>query len=186
MDRYSDDFVTQLTLQERVNLVNNLLIGSSLKKVINHFAFSKGRLKELLKPYEYNMDTKKFELQLSSDSELLEDIKFNDDELQEDSVVELLIDVKKILQKSYKQQKMSNEIMLQISDDLTTHKMNLAIEESELKVFRARANDELKIRSFKIYDSINERLKLATQNSDFNQQQLFNSLLDKALKDIGW
>ena len=52
MDRYSDDFVTQLTLQERVNLVNNLLIGSSLKKVINYFAFSKGRLKELLKPYE--------------------------------------------------------------------------------------------------------------------------------------
>ena len=35
-------------------------------------------------------------------------------------------------------------------------------------------------------DSINERLKLATKNSDLNQQQLFNSLLDKALMDLGW
>lgn len=57
----------------------------------------------------------------------------------------------------------------------------------ELELFEPfNESDELKIRSFKIYESINERLKKATKNSYLNQQQLFNSLLDKALKEFGW
>lgn len=183
MYRYSDDFVTQLTLQERVNLVNKLLIGSSLKKVINHFAFSKGRLKELLKPYEYNADTKEFEL--SEAIEKSDNKSYN--KSQGNHIIELLMDIRKVLQNSYHQQEISNNFMLQMVDELSLIKeeTQATVDETGLKLFKPLKDDELTTRSFKIYESINDRLKEATKNSDYNQQQIFNSLLDKALREIG-
>lgn len=184
MDRYSDDFVTQLTLEERVSLVNELLIGSSLKKVMSCFGFSKGRLKELLKPYEYNVDAKEFKL--------LEVTEKSDNKScsksQDNYIIELLVDIKKVLRNSYYQQEMSNNFMLQMIDELSLIKKEtkVTLDETGLKLFKPEKGDELMTRSFKIYDSINERLKEATKNSDYNQQQLFNSLLDKALIESGY
>lgn len=180
MERISKDKMLQMALEERLNLVNNLLQDSSLKQVINHFTFSKGVLKEVLKPYEYNIDTRQFEL--------LEFTNSNNDQSQNDSIVELLADIKSLLQNSYHQQEMTNNFMLQIADDVSLIKEGSSsmIQDSDLRTYKPRKNDELMTRSFKIYDSINERLKLATKNSDLNQQQLFNSLLDKALMDLGW
>lgn len=192
MKKYSNEFVTQLSFDERLNLVNNLLIGSSLKQVINNFEFSKGRLKELLKPYEYNVQTRQFELLEITESNINESKNnvedSNNDQLQNNSVVELLADIKSLLQNSYHQQEMTNNFMLQIADDVSLIKeeSSSTIQDSDLRTYKPRKDDELMTRSFKIYDSINERLKLATKNSDLNQQQLFNSLLDKALRDLGW
>lgn len=183
MERYSDNFVTQLPLEERVNLVNNLLIGSSLKKVTQYFEFSKGRLKELLKPYEYNADTKEFEL--SEVTRKSDNKPYS--KSQDDRVIELLMDIRKVLQNSYHQQEISNHFMLQMVDELSLIKEDTqaTVDETGLKLFKPLKGDELTTRSFKIYESINDRLKEATKNSDYNQQQIFNSLLDKALREIG-
>lgn len=190
MERYSNEKMLQMTLEERLNLVNDLLQGSSLKQVINHFEFSKGRLKELLKPHKYNVETRQFELLGIADGnieELLNDTSnSNNSQLQNDSVIELLSDIKSLLHDSYNEQAITNNFMLQIADDVSLIKESSSIvRDSELKAFEPRYDDELMTRSFKIYDSINERLKKATKNSYLNQQQLFNSLLDKALRDMG-
>lgn len=193
MERYSDKYISSLPLNERLDLVNSLLIGSSLKQVINYFEFSKGKLKELLKPYEYNVETKRFELlevtDLVTDNNvemtLNEVSKSNYNKSNDNSVIELLADIKRLLQDSYNQKEKSNHIMLQIADDITLLKeTSPAVKESELKAFEPKSSDELITRSFKIYESINERLKKATKNSYLNQQQLLNSLLDKALREI--
>lgn len=73
------------------------------------------------------------------------------------------------------------DIMLQIAMSVTSiQKQNQSVTMYESQ------EDELVSRSFRIYNNINERLKLATKNSDMNQQQLFNALLDKGLKELGF
>ena len=61
--KYTEEELLKLELHQRVTTINELLEGSSLKKLLlNDVAVSKGKLKQLLKPYEYNADTKQFEL----------------------------------------------------------------------------------------------------------------------------
>lgn len=175
--KYTEEELLKLELHQRVMTINELLEGSSLKKLLlNDVAVSKGKLKQLLKPYEYNVDTKQFEL--------LEITETSDNELQsesqDNSVVELLYDIKTLMQMSLNYQRECNEFMLQLVTDKVT-----TIEHDEVSLYKVLKGDKLVTRSFKIYDSINERLKLATKSSDLNQQQLFNALLDKGLKDLG-
>ncbi len=91
------------------------------------------------------------------------------------------VDIKTLMQMSVNYQRECNEFMLQMISNKST-----SIEQSDIRLYKTLSNDELITRSFKIYDSINERLKLATKSSDLNQQQLFNALLDKGLKDLGF
>lgn len=191
MNKYTRERMLQMTLEERVSLVNSMLQGSSLKQVINNFTVTKGALKELLKPYEYNVESRQFELLVVKDSNIQEsrsNVSNGDNvQSQNDSLIELLSDIKNLLQNSYTQQEITNKFMLQIADDVSLIKEESSIiKDSGLRAYKPRNDDELMTRSFKIYDSINERLKSATKNSDLNQQQLFNSLLDKALMDLGW
>ncbi len=190
MNKYSRHDVLQMTLEERVNLVNSMLQDSSLKQVINNFTVTKGALKELLKPYEYNVSTRQFEL-LEVERCNIEESQSsvtdsNNNQSQNDNLIKLLSDIKNLLQDSYSEQGLTNNYLLQIVDDISLIKKSAAMPSaSDLELFEpVNENDELKIRSFKIYESINERLKKATKNSYLNQQQLFNSLLDKALKDF--
>lgn len=180
--KYTEEELLKLELHQRVMTINELLEGSSLKKLLlNDVAVSKGKLKQLLKPYEYNVDTKQFELleiTETSDNESGNELQ---SESQDNSVVELLYDIKTLMQISVNYQRECNEFMLQMISNKST-----SIEQSDIRLYKTLSNDELITRSFKIYDSINERLKLATKSSDLNQQQLFNMLLDKALKKIGW
>nr|CDL65951.1 unnamed protein product [uncultured bacterium] len=180
--KYTEEELLKLELHQRVMTINELLEGSSLKKLLlNDVAVSKGKLKQLLKPYEYNVDTKQFELleiTETSDNESGNELQ---SESQDNSVVELLYDIKTLMQISVNYQRECNEFMLQMISNKST-----SIEQSDIRLYKTLSNDELITRSFKIYDSINERLKLATKSSDLNQQQLFNMLLDKALKEIGW
>lgn len=180
--KYTEEELLKLELHQRVMTINELLEGSSLKKLLlNDVAVSKGKLKQLLKPYEYNVDTKQFELleiTETSDNESGNELQ---SESQDNSVVELLYDIKTLMQMSVNYQRECNEFMLQMISNKST-----SIEQSDIRLYKTLSNDELITRSFKIYDSINERLKLATKSSDLNQQQLFNMLMDKALKDIGW
>ncbi len=76
-----------------------------------------------------------------------------------------------------------NNYQKKINETVTNLETKNKLEE---KNFKATPQDELVTRSFKIYDSINERLKLATKNSELNQQQLFNKLLHQALRDLGF
>lgn len=176
--KYTEEELLKLELYQRVTIMNELLEGSSLKKLLlNDVSVSKGKLKQLLKPYEYNADTKQFELPQvteTSDNEL-------QSESQDNSVFELLCDIKNLMQTSVDYQRENNEFMLQLVTDKVT-----TIEYDEVRLYKTLKGDKLVTRSFKIYDSINERLKLATKSSDLNQQQLFNALLDKGLKDLGF
>lgn len=180
--KYTEEELLKLELHQRVMTINELLEGSSLKKLLlNDVAVSKGKLKQLLKPYEYNVDTKQFELleiTETSDNESGNELQ---SESQDNSVVELLYDIKTLMQMSVNYQRECNEFMLQMISNKST-----SIEQSDIRLYKTLSNDELITRSFKIYDSINERLKLATKSSDLNQQQLFNALLDKGLKDLGF
>lgn len=180
--KYTEEELLKLELHQRVTTINELLEGSSLKKLLlNDVAVSKGKLKQLLKPYEYNADTKQFELlevTETSDNESYNELQ---SESQDNSVFELLYDIKTLMQTSVNYQREHNEFMLQLVTDKVT-----TIEHDEVRLYKALKGDELVTRSFKIYDSINERLKLATKNSDMNQQQLFNALMDKALRELGF
>ncbi len=227
--KYTEEELLKLELHQRVMTINELLEGSSLKKLLlNDVAVSKGKLKQklkqLLKPYEYNADTKQFELPQvteTSDNEL-------QSESQDNSVFELLCDIKNLMQTSVDYQRENNEFMLQLVTDkvttieydevrlyktlkgdkcdiknlmqtsvdyqrennefmlqLVTDKVT-TIEYDEVRLYKTLKGDKLVTRSFKIYDSINERLKLATKSSDLNQQQLFNTLIDKALRELGF
>lgn len=176
--KYTEEELLKLELYQRVTIMNELLEGSSLKKLLlNDVSVSKGKLKQLLKPYEYNADTKQFELPQvteTSDNEL-------QSESQDNSVFELLCDIKNLMQTSVDYQRENNEFMLQLVTDKVT-----TIEYDEVRLYKTLKGDKLVTRSFKIYDSINERLKLATKSSDLNQQQLFNTLIDKALRELGF
>lgn len=176
--KYTLQELEQLELLERVTIINKLLEGSSLRKLLsNSVTVSKGKLKQLLKPYDYNVETQQFELPEiteTSDNEL-------QSESQDNSVIELLIDIKSLLQTSVKYQQVNNDFML----DLVTNKVT-NIECDKVSLYKPTKNDELITRSFKIYDSINERLKLATKSSDLNQQQLFNAIIDKGLRELGF
>lgn len=179
--KYTGKELEELGLIERVMIINEMLDGSSLKKLLsNDVMVSKGKLKQLLKPYEYNADTKRFEL--SEVTEMSGDKSDNElrSELQENGVFELLYNIETLMQTSVNYQREHNELMLQLVTDKVT-----IVEREEFRLYKTLTNDKLITRSFKIYESINERLKRATKNSDMNQQQLFNSLLDKALRDIG-
>lgn len=180
--KYTEEELLKLELHQRVMTINELLKGSSLKKLLlNDVAVSKGKLKQLLKPYEYNVDTKQFELLEITEISDNESVNELQSESQDNSVVELLYDIKTLMQMSLNYQQEHNEFMLQLVTDKVT-----TIEHDEVSLYKVLKGDKLVTRSFKIYDSINERLKLATKSSDMNQQQLFNALLDKGLKDLGF
>ena len=132
---YTTKDLERLELIERVEVINELLEDSSLKKLLeNHLTMSKGKLKQLLKPYEYNIETRQFELL----------------EVEQDSTVALLGDIK--------------EILLQMSDKMTTSSQTI-VTDSRLSIVKSKG-DKLVTRSFKIYDTINDRLKQATKESD--------------------
>lgn len=162
---YTIKDLERLTLVERVDVINELLEESSLKKLLEtHVTMSKGKLKQLLKPYEYNIETRQFEL-----LEVVEpSVNEQQIEVEHDPTVALLGDIK--------------EILLQMSDKMTTPTV---VTDSRLNIVKSNG-DKLVTRSFKIYDKINDRLKQATKESDLTQQQLFNALLDKALRELGF
>ena len=164
---YTIKDLERLSLVERVDVINELLEDSSLKKLLeNHLTMSKGKLKQLLKPYEYNTETRQFELlEVMESSENEQQI-----EVEHDPTVALLGDIK--------------EILLQMSDKMTTPSQTI-VTDSRLSIVKSKG-DKLVTRSFKIYDTINDRLKQATKESDLTQQQIFNSLLDKALRELGY
>lgn len=165
---YTIKDLERLSLVERVDVINELLEDSSLKKLLEtHVTMSKGKLKQLLKPYEYNIETRQFEL-----LEVVEP-SVNDQqiEVEQDSTVALLGDIK--------------EILLQMSDKMNTSSHPTIVSDSRLSIVKSNG-DKLVTRSFKIYEKINDRLKQATKESDLTQQQLFNSLLDKALRELGY
>lgn len=162
---YTTKDLERLSLIERVDIINELLEESSLKKLLeNHLTMSKGKLKQLLKPYEYNQETRQFELLEVVESSVNE----QQIEVEHDPTVALLGDIK--------------EILLQMSDKMTTPTV---VTDSRLNIVKSNG-DKLVTRSFKIYDKINDRLKQATKESDLTQQQLFNALLDKALRELGY
>lgn len=164
---YTTKELEQMTLVERVDVINELLEDSSLKKLLeNHLTMSKGKLKQLLKPYEYNIETRQFEL-----LEVVEP-SVNDQqiEVEQDPTVALLGDIK--------------EILLQMSDKMTTPQPTI-VTDSRLNIVKSKG-DKLVTRSFKIYDTINDRLKQATKESDLTQQQIFNAILDKGLRELGF
>lgn len=162
---YTTKDLERLSLVERVDVINELLEDSSLKKLLeNHLTMSKGKLKQLLKPYEYNTETRQFELlEVMESSENEQQI-----EVEHDPTVALLGDIK--------------EILLQMSDKMTTPTV---VTDSRLSIVKSKG-DKLVTRSFKIYDTINDRLKQATKESDLTQQQIFNAILDKGLRELGF
>ena len=162
---YTIKDLERLSLVERVDVINELLEDSSLKKLLeNHLTMSKGKLKQLLKPYEYNTETRQFELlEVMESSENEQQI-----EVEHDPTVALLGDIK--------------EILLQMSDKMTTPTI---VTDSRLNIVKSKG-DKLVTRSFKIYDTINDRLKQATKESDLTQQQIFNAILDKGLRELGF
>lgn len=115
MNKYSREHMLQMRLEERVNLVNGILQGSSLKQVINNFTVTKGALKELLKPYDYNMETRQFELLEVKESNIEESrsnvTDSNNNQSQNDSLIKLLTDIKNLLQDSYSEQAITNHLM---------------------------------------------------------------------------
>lgn len=90
-------------------------------------------------------------------------------EVEQDPTVVLLSDIKEILSQMSKD-------MLQITQ---------GNQSQGVEMYKSQ-EDELISRSFRIYNNINERLKIATKGSEMNQQQLFNALLDKGLKELGY
>ena len=179
--KYTGKELEELGLIERVMIINEMLDGSSLKKLLsNDVMVSKGKLKQLLKPYEYNADTKRFEL--SEVTEMSGDKSDNElrSESQENGVFELLCNIETLMQTSVNYQREHNELMLRLLADKVT-----IVESEEFKLYKTLTNDKLITRSFKIYESINERLKRATKNSAMNQQQLFNAIFDKGLRELG-
>lgn len=90
-------------------------------------------------------------------------------EVEQDPTVVLLSDIKEILSQMSKD-------MLQITQ---------GNQSQGVEMYKSQ-EDELISRSFRIYHNINERLKIATKGSEMNQQQLFNALLDKGLKELGY
>lgn len=165
---YTTKDLERLSLVERVEVINELLEESSLKKLLEtHVTMSKGKLKQLLKPYEYNIETRQFEL-----LEVVEpSVNEQQIEVEQDPTVALLGDIK--------------EILLQMSDKMTTTSSQTIVTDSRLNIVKSNG-DKLVTRSFKIYEKINDRLKQATKESDLTQQQLFNALLDKALRELGF
>lgn len=164
---YTTKDLEQMKLIERVDVINELLEDSSLKKLLeNHLTMSKGKLKQLLKPYEYNIETRQFELLEVVDSSVSEQQIV----VEHDSTVALLGDIK--------------EILLQMSDKMTTSSQTI-VTDSRLNIVKSNG-DKLVTRSFKIYEKINDRLKQATKESDLTQQQLFNAILDKGLRELGF
>ena len=164
---YTTKELEQMTLVERVDVINELLEDSSLKKLLEtHVTMSKGKLKQLLKPYEYNQNTRQFEL-----LEVVEP-SVNEQQIvvEHDSTVALLGDIK--------------EILLQMSDKMATPHPTI-VTDSRLNIVKSNG-DKLVTRSFKIYEKINDRLKLATKESDLTQQQIFNAILDKGLRELGF
>ena len=166
---YTTKDLERLSLIERVDIINELLEESSLKKLLeSHVMIKKAKLKELLKPYEYNHETRQFELLDVVESSINE----QQIEVEQDQTVALLGDIK--------------EILLQMSDKMTTTSSHPTIvSDSRLSIVKSNG-DKLVTRSFKIYEKINDRLKQATKESDLTQQQIFNSLLDKALRELGY
>jgi len=168
MESLSQGKWLQLSLEERVKVVNRELERKTLKQISSELEMNKVRIKEMLKPYQYNINTRRYELE----KVLVTEAK----EIKNDEMIMLLSDIKNLLQNNNEYQKKLNETVTKLATEQV-------VEEKKLKV---NPNDELMIRSFKIYGSVNERLKLATKNSELNQQQLFNSLLHQALQSIGF
>ncbi|MBC9704295.1 MAG: hypothetical protein H9W81_04610 [Enterococcus sp.] len=149
--------LSKIGLDDRVATINELINQEgNLNKLINsdNFKVSRGKLFELLRPYEYDKESHQFVKELPKTQPL-------------DPQVELLGDIK--------------DIMLQLSRDVSQIKQ----QNQSVKMYESQ-EDELISRSFRIYHNINERLKQATKSSDMNQQQLFNALLDKGLKELGY
>ena len=149
--------LSKIGLDDRVATINELINQEgNLNKLINsdNFKVSRGKLFELLRPYEYDKESHQFVKELPKTQPL-------------DPQVELLGDIK--------------DIMLQLSRDVSQIKQ----QNQSVKMYESQ-EDELISRSFRIYHNINERLKQATKSSDMNQQQLFNTLLDKGLKELGY
>lgn len=149
--------LSKIGLDDRVATINELINQEgNLNKLINsdNFKVSRGKLFELLRPYEYDKESHQFVKELPKTQPL-------------DPQVELLGDIK--------------DIMLQLSRDVSQIKQ----QNQSVKMYESQ-EDELISRSFRIYHNINERLKQATKTSDMNQQQLFNALLDKGLKELGY
>lgn len=148
--------LSKLGLDDRVATINELIKHEgNLNKLINsdNFKVSRGKLFELLRPYEYDKESHQFVKELPKIQPI-------------DPQVELLGDIK--------------DIMLQLSRDVSQIKQ----QNQSVKMYESQ-EDELISRSFRIYHNINERLKQATKSSDMNQQQLFNALLDKGLRELG-
>ena len=148
--------LSKLGLDDRVATINELITHEgNLNKLINsdNFKVSRGKLFELLRPYEYDKESHQFVKELTKTQPI-------------DPQVELLGDIK--------------DIMLQLSRDVSQIKQ----QNQSVKMYESQ-EDELISRSFRIYHNINERLKQATKSSDMNQQQLFNALLDKGLRELG-
>lgn len=149
--------LSKIGLDDRVATINELINQEgNLNKLINsdNFKVSRGKLFELLRPYEYDKESHQFVKELPKTQPL-------------DPQVELLGDIK--------------DIILQLSRDVSQIKQ----QNQSVKMYESQ-EDELISRSFRIYHNINERLKQATKSSDMNQQQLFNALLDKGLKELGY
>ena len=75
--------------------------------------------------------------------------------------------------KNTSHQKEENKNILYLND--TTKKINLY-----------KTNEELITRNFRIYPSIFKRLKRITEDSPFQQQQIFNALLDEILNNYNY
>lgn len=149
--------LSKLELDERVATINELIKHEgNLSKLINSDSFKISKGTLFNLLLPYEYDKQTHQFVIDKD------LKRECDEH-----LELLGDIK--------------DIMLQIAMSVTT----IQNQNQSVKMYESQ-EDELVSRSFRIYNNINERLKLATKNSDMNQQQLFNALLDKGLKELGY
>ena len=169
MEKISQKKMLQIPLNERVEFINERLKTKSLKQVVSELECSKSALKEMLEPYQYDISVRRYELP----KQVISSSKENKNQ---EEITTLLFEIKELLQTNNNYQKKLNETVTKLDNK------NNSVE----KNFKPQPQDELITRSFKIYDSINERLKLATKNSELNQQKLFNKLLHQALQEIGF
>ena len=128
---------------------------------------------------KHNSTTNQYEIQpLSNDSNTLnsKQIIEKDNHLILNEMKDLLNSINQNLiniTKNTSHQKEENKNILYLND--TTKKINLY-----------KTNEELITRNFRIYPSIFKRLKRITEDSPFQQQQIFNALLDEILNNYNY
>ena len=181
-DNMTREEILKLNPNELLDFVNDYLIkGHSMKDFYLETGITRKTIKNHLRVLhvKHNRTTNQYEIQpLSNDSNTLnsKQIIEKDNHLILNEMKDLLNSINQNLiniTKNTSHQKEENKNILYLND--TTKKINLY-----------KTNEELITRNFRIYPSIFKRLKRITEDSPFQQQQIFNALLDEILNNYNY